>query len=248
MTKQKKISMFLILLILSFSSLFYYNYCLPISDNDYAVDEPIISLGVSSDGRYIISVDNKGSVVLWDLEKKSKKLLDKKGNIYTAFFIKETDKFMWQNYETNDVTVQNIHGETVKKFHVEGLSYGHGIGTNLEYYVTLLTNHPILTGCYFFFINLKKDLPLKYLGKDDYLCGGNPNHFDFLSNNKLFRSYDGSALLQINDSANWTDYASDVINVYEGNIGKTFATLSPDGNFVVGGDENMRVYVWETET
>jgi len=223
-------------------------YCFYIFKNCPIEDEQITSLGLSSDGHYVISVDNKGLVVLWDLEKKSKKLLDQKGNIYSAFFIKNTDKFMWQNYETNDIYIKNTDNSLIKNFNVPGLVNSHGIGSDLHYYVTILPKTHTL-GCNYFFIDFSKNYQVNKLGINEFLCGGTPHRFDFAFNDKVLISYvHGSILMKINDSNTWFDHIADLLMEYRENIGNTFATLSPDGNFVVGGDENMRVYVWETMT
>lgn len=50
----------------------------------------VASLGVSSDGQYIITAHGRDELVLWDVAKKEKKLLAKNANPYSAYFIPDS--------------------------------------------------------------------------------------------------------------------------------------------------------------
>lgn len=51
---------------------------------------PVHSLGVSSDGRYVVSAHRGGKLFLWDIQKKEKKLLAKNAFSYSAYFIPDS--------------------------------------------------------------------------------------------------------------------------------------------------------------
>ena len=77
---------------------------------------PIISLSVSTDGRYVISAHATedadrhkpiGQLVLWDIEKKEKTILARNANAFSAFFIPDSHEFMWQDNK-NIVHIQNV--------------------------------------------------------------------------------------------------------------------------------------------
>ncbi len=46
----------------------------------------------------------------------------------------------------------------------------------------------------------------------------------------------------------WSSQTGQPLHGFKDNIGLTFGTLSPDGNYVVAGDENMYGYIWSTNT
>ncbi|VEH67428.1 Uncharacterised protein [Rodentibacter pneumotropicus] len=73
------------------------------------------SLGVSSDGRYVISAHRGGKLFLWDIQKKEKKLLAKNAFSYSAYFIPDSHEFMWQD-GNNVVHIQNVEGKEVLQF------------------------------------------------------------------------------------------------------------------------------------
>ncbi len=84
MSKKWKIISLIIVII----SLFFIFYPKPV---------PVLSLSVSSDGRYVISTHAGrdadihkpiGKLVLWDIEKKEKKVLAKNANAFSAAFVK----------------------------------------------------------------------------------------------------------------------------------------------------------------
>ena len=53
---------------------------------------------------------------------------------------------------------------------------------------------------------------------------------------------------KINGVTLWNSQTGHPIHGFGGNEVKTFATLSPAGNYIVAGDENRRVFVWSTKT
>ena len=90
----------------------------------YFSTDPVLSLSVSSDGRYVISAHASqdadrhkpiGQLVLWDIEKKEKTILSRNANAFSAFFIPDSHEFMWQDNK-NLVHIQNVEGKEIESF------------------------------------------------------------------------------------------------------------------------------------
>ena len=76
---------------------------------------PVMSTGVSTDGRYVITAHSGGGLYLWDIQKKEKKHLAKNAYSYSAYFIPDSHEFMWQ--DDNDIVhIQDINGKEIKSF------------------------------------------------------------------------------------------------------------------------------------
>ena len=65
-------------------------------------------LSLSTDGNYAISTNTGRTAILWDLKNHKKKTLDRTANIYSAYFIKNSDNFMWQHDTDNEVIIENV--------------------------------------------------------------------------------------------------------------------------------------------
>ena len=97
MAKKNKLLKILITALLLTSVFIFYQY---------NRTDPVISLSVSSDGRYVVSghvgrnadpSNPIGQLVLWDIEKKTKTVLSKNANAFSAMFIPDSHEFMWQD-------------------------------------------------------------------------------------------------------------------------------------------------------
>jgi len=95
----------------------------------------IYVLSVSTDGNYAISTDWSRKAILWDLKKHKKKILDRTANIYSAYFIKNSDNFMWQHDTNNEVIIENVSGKIIKKFNPGFPTYGQVITSDLNNYI-----------------------------------------------------------------------------------------------------------------
>ena len=96
----------------------------------------IMVLSVSSDGKYAISTDYSRHAVLWDIAHKSYKVLPVYPvNIYSAYFIKNSDRFIIQKDNNNEVLVEDVKGNLVKSFKVDFPSYGQVMTTDLKNYI-----------------------------------------------------------------------------------------------------------------
>lgn len=94
----------------------------------------IMVLSLSSDGRYIISTDMSRHAVLWDLKQHSHKIVGSKINIYSAYFIKNTNNFMYQDDTNNEVIIRNTDGKIIKKMQPGFPIYGQVITSDLKTY------------------------------------------------------------------------------------------------------------------
>ncbi len=91
-------------------------------------------ISISSDGNYAISTNDARGAILWDIKNRTSKVIDYPANIYSAYFIKNTHNFMWQNDKTNEVYIQNINGKIITHFNPKFPTYGQIIDSNLSNY------------------------------------------------------------------------------------------------------------------
>jgi WD40 repeat protein len=217
----------------------------------------IASLSVSSGGRYVISASSEKNIRLWDLKTHKSSTISNNGNLFSAYFVKRKQVFLWQGLN-NIVHLTNIDGKDVKKWpHFP--TYGHVISSDLSKYYSADTDWNIYVGIGDKMHPVKKD-------------GNSPS---FLGSGKLINlqlSNDDSALLScgigyefdgkyavdyrpaVIDGSNYSKLAGVVLwntktqkptSKIVGNVVKTYATFSPDGRYVVSGDENGIVNVWD---
>ncbi|MBN6070152.1 WD40 repeat domain-containing protein, partial [Aggregatibacter actinomycetemcomitans] len=116
----------------------------------YQPTDPVISLSVSTDGRYAVSghADRKansfkpiGQLVLWDIERKTKKIISKKANAFSAMFIPDSHEFMWQD-DKDMVYMQTIDGQIIKNFQHPFTIQNHRITADKSFYLSAdLYNH-----------------------------------------------------------------------------------------------------------
>ena len=103
-----------------------------------------IVVSVSSDGHYAISSNKNNGIVLWNLKNKSYKILSRNGNIYSAYFIKKSDSFIWQDLN-NIVHVDNINGKEL--FHFKNFpTYGQVMAPDLKTYFAAKANLDLYRG------------------------------------------------------------------------------------------------------
>ncbi|WGE74435.1 WD40 repeat domain-containing protein [Actinobacillus equuli subsp. haemolyticus] len=228
----------------------------------YSRTDPIISLSVSSDGRYVISAHAPrksdlyyptGQLTLWDIEKKEKKILADNANAYSASFIPDSYEFIWQD-DKNIVHIQNVDGQELEKFNHFWV-VGHLMSADKSFYLSVNENGELYKGYSNNIIPIYTDaiaiIPLTLsMTKDYFLLSGNTglpenkpvaetnltaNPINLSESKK--RSYDGVTL--------WDRHTLKPVARLWGNVGKTTGQLSPDGNWVVTGGENWGNYMWE---
>jgi len=215
----------------------------------------VASLGVSSDGQYIITAHGRDELVLWDVAKKEKKLLAKNANPYSAYFIPDSHEFMWQD-TNNIVHIQNVSGQEVKQFpHFE--TEGHIITADKRFYLSADTWGKLYKGYGDNLVPIYTDEPIApsqpytlsihgnyILSTYDTITGRNdPPAETNLTANPVNpdihkkSSYAGVTL--------WDKTTLKPIARLWGNSGRTTGRISPDGKWVVAGSDNRGKFMWE---
>lgn len=91
-------------------------------------------VSVSSDGHYAIVTNTNKQAILWNLQNHTYNIVFKDANIYSAYFIKNTDDFMYQNDANNEVIIESINDKVIKKFNPGLPTYGEVMTTDLQHY------------------------------------------------------------------------------------------------------------------
>ena len=214
-------------------------------DKQRAKGNEVMVASISSNGRYVITTNKNRHAYLWDLKQhKQKQISTFPVNIYSAYFIKHSSHFMIQNDDTNQVMIKSINGNTIKHFNPGFASYGEVITHNLKDYfaakesltveqiklpskqtITLHKswcqqdhNHKQYSGsathsCTHFFARGKL-MNLTLTPDEQYLIGGDT----------------GSILL-------WSIRTPNIRKNISGVETKNGIAVSPDGHYVVTGDE-----------
>ena len=215
----------------------------------------VASLGVSSDGQYIITAHGRDELVLWDVAKKEKKLLAKNANPYSAYFIPDSHEFMWQ--DTNNVVhIQDVNGQEIKQFsHFE--TEGHIITADKSFYLSADTWGKLYKGYSDNLVPIYTDEPIApsqpytlsihgnyILSTYNTITGRNdPPAETNLTANPVNpdihkkSSYAGVTL--------WDKTTLKPIARLWGNSGRTTGRISPDGKWVVAGSDNRGKFMWE---
>ena len=225
--------------------------------------DPVISLSVSTDGRYAISghaarktnsVSPRGQMVLWDIEKKQKTILSDNANSFSALFIPDSHEFMWQ--DQNDIVhMQNVEGQEIKSFkhpHVQN----HRITADKSFYLSVdfwgriykgygdeiqpvytdggpTINPYSLSIVDNYFLSVTDTCH----GLDDPVAETNLTANPVNPSSSKKSSYDGVTL--------WDKNTLKPIAKLIGNCGSTNGLISPDGKWVITGGENGTYYTWE---
>ena len=225
---------------------------------------PIISLSVSTDGRYVISAHAAedadrhkpiGQLVLWDIEKKEKTILARNANAFSAFFIPDSHEFMWQDNK-NIVHIQNVEGKEIENFphfqvktHIMSADKQFYLSSNMEDNGQLYKGYgkdlvPVYTDGSFPFpltLSMSKD----YFLSATAACsvGNSPVAETNLTENPI--NPNSSKKGSYDEITLWNRHTLKPVAKLNGNCGKTTGLISPNGDWVVTGGENIRNYMWE---
>jgi WD40 repeat protein len=215
------------------------------------------AVAVSSDGRYAISSHGDNRLVLWNIAERKHRIISTRANIYSAYWVDGREAFLWQTLD-DLIRVQSADGRVIKAFQGPP-AYSHAIGHDFKTYVStdsgwriwLKKNDndidKIKAGDDGAFFGLGKPLNVRLTPNEDRaLVSGFGAYFhrDGLDieaqAKKGYERYDGVAY--------WNLATRKPIYNLAGNRAKTHATISPDGEYVVGVDENTQHHVWKTST
>ena len=219
---------------------------------------PVMSTGVSTDGRYVITAHSGGGLYLWDIQKKEKKHLAKNAYSYSAYFIPDSHEFMWQ--DDNDIVhIQDINGKEIKSFkHFK--TEGQIMTADKSFYLSADTWGKLYKGYGDNLVPIYTDEPVGpsqpytlsihgnyILSTYDTITGRNdPPAETNLTANPVNpdihkkSSYDGVTL--------WDKTTLKPIARLWGNSGRTTGRISPDGKWVVTGSDNRGNFMWSVQT
>ncbi|MDG2952453.1 WD40 repeat domain-containing protein [Exercitatus varius] len=232
----------------------------------YPEPVPVLSLGVSSDGRYVISAHAGrdadrhkpvGKLVLWDIEKKTKQIISKKANAFSAAFVPDSHEFIWQD-DKNVVHIQDVNGKEVNAFphfqvktHIISADKTFYLSSNMESHGQLYKGYgkdliPVYTDGGFPFpltLSMSENYFLSAsnacFGDNDPVAETNLTANPINPSSSKKGSYDEVTL--------WDRHTLKPFAILNGNCGKTTGLISPDGKWVVTGGENAAYYMWEID-
>lgn len=242
----------LLLLALTVLSLFAWVLC-----NHWLWAGPIMSAGVSDSGRYAITAHRDNSLILWDIKEEKWKTLNEKANIYSATFVPDRDAFLWQDLD-DEVKLQTVTGEELLNFN-HFPTYGHLISSDLTTYLSADQEWNVFRG---YGDNkkpvLKDGISPSFTGSGKLLnlamaedkryfitsgSGGDDDPIEEyapIDDDRRFSQYSGVTL--------WNTDTGKPVAKFQGNSSKTHATISPDGQWVVSGDEAGNSITWQTSS
>lgn len=215
---------------------------------------PVMSVSVSGDGLFAISVHRDTSLVLWDLASKDNSRIADDANLYSAHFPADGHVFLWQDME-NVVRRQHVDGSVLETFaHVP--TYGHVSTADDSVYVSSDERYAIRVrlgqethllkregGSFPGFgkvLNLAMDREGRYLVTGGFGSPHDRDHWPLDEQAEIgYEDLVGTVL--------WSLETLEPIAKLSGNTAKTHATISPDGQWVVSGDENGIGLYWNTD-
>ena len=230
----------------------------------YISTVPVLSLSVSTDGRYVISAHAAedadrhkpiGQLVLWDIEKKEKTILARNANAFSAFFIPDSHEFMWQDSK-NIVHIQNIEGKEVTNFqHFQVKT--HIMSADKQFYLSsnMEDNGQLYKGYGEDLVPVYTDggipFPLTLSMTKDYFlsatetCTTSP--YPVVETNLTINPVnpDSSKRSSYTGVTLWDRHTLKPLARLYGNCGYTTGLISPNGDWVVTGGENLSNYMWE---
>ncbi|MGE3920488.1 MAG: hypothetical protein AB7F64_06045, partial [Gammaproteobacteria bacterium] len=204
----------------------------------------------------------KRYLILWDALNHSKKILNRHANIYSAYFIKNSDLYMWQSELNKKVYVSNLKNKVIKEFNPGFYVYSHIVTSDLQYYIASDEHWNL------FVINHKHT---KLLKKDlnGFTGIGKPIQITLSNDEKMFIT-SGFGSLYDHDKLSYSvkyEYGFNTISKisflrglilwsiegkpmkrFAGNRAKTFGAITPDDRYILGVDENMLGFIWSAYT
>lgn len=223
---------------------------------------PVMSAAVSSDGHYAITAHRDNQLILWDLEAHETTSISNNANIYSVDFVAGKPVFVWQDL-SNQVHIQTVSGTLLNAFDLPVPAYGHRLLSNLaDYYYSDIgwgihhrngagaietlkaTDREAFKGFHKLLnlsINADESLLLS-TGSGEPKGFTEPYYRTLQEEKARARQY-----RLLNSVALWNTKTGEPVAKLSGNISKTDATISPDGRWVVSGDENGIGLFWNTD-
>ena len=151
------------------------------TENSGLTNTQAVVVSISSDGQYVITSHRNNEIVLWEIPNQKRKVISKQGNIYSAYFIKRSHKFVWQDL-SDIVHIQDIGGNEIESFKNTS-TYGHVISPDLNNYISSDIGWSIYYGYGENLATIKKGEDKSFLGfgKLLNLTLSNDNHYLLMS-------------------------------------------------------------------
>jgi len=227
----------------------------------------IMLLSVSRDGKYALSTDDFNTAILWDLKKHTQKTLDNYANIYSAYFLKDSQHYMWQDWD-NVVHIENLNGQEIKNFKIDYEVYGHVMTTDLQHYFYSDSHHDLYKG-----YGEQRKLVLDMNGESGGIQLLNLSLDE--NEEKLLSSGSGSPGLDnipLEAGTSAEEAGIEAMRNYPllkgivlwdvksgkptkklaandpGHRGKIYATISPNGKMAISGCNQRFAYVWDLKS
>lgn len=105
----------------------------------------VMAASISTDGNYVITTNAHFDAILWNLKVKTYKILSTKANRYSAYFIKNTNDFLYQDATTKEVYVIDTNGNVITHFNPGFSSYGQAMTSDLSTYIAVDQNDQVFT-------------------------------------------------------------------------------------------------------
>ena len=213
----------------------------------------VMVASISSDGRYVITTNLNRHAYLWDLKQHTQKQLPTYPvNIFSAYFVKHSHRFMIQNDASNEVLIKNVQGKTLKYFNPKVATRGevitHDLSTWLgsDKFFQLYRHHHGKTQQFFYYWcgpNYKDEKKppkgMPYSCSSAMGSGGKTFSLSLSSNESYLTTSDGGGRLYI-----WSTQGK-LIKKFKKNNSETFNSISPDGHYVVTGDVQKHSVVYD---
>lgn len=200
------------------------------------INEGINAVSVSSDGKYAVTT-GPTKTILWDIENKSHKIMSENANMLSAYFIKGTYYFAWQD-KNNVVHLHHVNGDKIKYFRLPEQIESNFFTKDLTKYV--YTNH---------------GWQIKYLNLDDEILNQfNVRYSPDISILRLHLSGNGKYFITAGNGYDalhglmlWDAKTMQPIRKLNGNSGKLAADINYDGSRVISLDESGDLIVFNAE-
>lgn len=231
---------------------------------------PVMVLSLSSNGEYAVSSNKNKIIVLWNLKNHTYKIISLNANIYSAYFVKHSNDFMWQDLN-NVVHIDNINGQQIKQFEMPA-TYSQIITPDLKTYfatdqdwniykrtngkVTVIKESYQVGG----FLGAGKLMNLSLSPNNQYLLtSGLADGYDSLpisagvnAHQATDNGYGNEVGIANESTFNgitlWDVKTGKPLRKFPGMTFKALATLDPSGEYVLVGDEDTRGCVWNLKT
>lgn len=250
------------ILIIAISALLY-----GCQDNRISHPNRVVSLSISSDARYILSCHKNHDLILWNRMRRNAARVAKKVNCFSISFLQDKSEFIWQLQNGTDIYMHTIDNRIKKILNPGFQVYGevlsndkqHYFGSDKQFNLYHIINHrsrvikPAENGPGFHdvgkWLNLSLSSDQKYLLSS--AMGNSQNDQTLKKNERESLLEDTAKRIKFSNWCGvmlWNARTGRAIHQLGGNISKTHAIFSPNGEYIIAGDENSNVFIWSMKT